>query len=66
MFSELKRQFPQERVDEPGTVAVQEVDQRQRAFLRLAEWEYLRLRPRELTAQGVIAALGRLDHLAPE
>ena len=51
-------------IDEPGTVAVQEVDQGQRAFLRLPEREYLRLRPRELAAQGLVAALRRLDHLA--
>ena len=37
---EFHRQRVQERVDEAGTVAVDEVDERERAFLRLPERKF--------------------------
>ena len=62
----IERKLVVEAFDERRAVLVQERDESDRAFLRVAAGEGERARVHELPAERFVAALRRLDHLAVE
>src|SRR3954469_21327435 len=64
MPPEIERQLLVQSIDERRAVRVEEREKPDRALLRMAAGEGERSRMDELTPQGFVAALGRLNHLA--
>ena len=63
MATEVKRQPFEQPVGQGWTVAIQEEDNSQATFLRMAMGEGLCLRARELAAQRLVPFLGGMNHL---
>ena len=66
VMAEVERQLLHESLDERRAITVEERDAGERPLLGDAVRKCLVLRPRELTSQGVVALLGRADHLAAQ
>src|SRR6185503_6078576 len=66
VLSQFQRQHPQKGVDETGAIPIDEVDERQRALLRVPEREDLRLSAHELAAQRFVTAFCCLNDFAME
>src|SRR3954464_4667767 len=66
MLADVERQHVEQTVDDPRTETREEVDDRERAFLRMAVRKRLRLRARELTPERFVTALRRVDRFVVE
>jgi hypothetical protein len=61
VLAHLERQRSKQRIHKPGAVPVNEVDERERTLLRMAQRKDLRLGARELTTESLVPPLGGLD-----
>src|SRR5262245_22244720 len=66
MVTDVERQLVREAIDQGGSVLIEKRDEPDRALLRMAVRKCQRTRPGELASEGVVAALGSLNHLAAQ